>query len=194
MPTPVAHALGGVAAGCLVVAAAARAPGTPGLRRGIEAVAARLGPWRCAAGLAALGVLPDVDLLLGAHRGPTHSLGAVLLVGAAAGAAVPAARLTAALTAAAVVASHPLLDWLGTDTSPPQGIMAWWPWTDHFYRSDAGLFMRVCRQYASAECWRHNALAVVRELALLAPLTLGALLAARRALRGSGSATGGPGR
>ncbi len=194
MPTPVAHALGGVAAGCLAVAASALAAGTPAAGRGPEAVVARLGPWRGAAGLAALGVLPDVDLLLGLHRGPTHSLGAALLAGAAAGAAVPAARLTAALTAAAAVASHLLLDWLGTDPSPPHGIMAWWPWANHFTLSDTPLFLRVCREYGSLECWRHNALAVARETALLAPLTLVALLAARRALRGSGSATGGPGR
>ena len=194
MPTPVAHALGGVAAGCLAATGAALAPGTPAARRRLETVIARLGPRRCAAGLAALGVLPDVDLLLGMHRGATHSLGAVLVAGVFAGALVPAARLPAALTAAAAVASHPLLDWLGTDPSPPRGIMAWWPWANGFYLSDAAFFLRVCREYASPECWRHNTLAVARELVLLAPVTLAALLAARRVLRESGSATGGPGR
>ena len=116
------------------------------------------------------------------HRGVTHSLGAVLLAAAISGGIAPAARLPVALTAAAASGSHLLLDWLGTDPSPPHGIMAWWPWTSQFYLSDTPLFMRVCREYWSFECWRHNALAVAREVAMLAPVTLGALLVARRTL------------
>ncbi len=151
----------------------------------MEAVLARTGPWRGLAGLAGLGVLPDVDLLLGMHRSVTHSLGAVFLVAAVAGGIAPAARLSVALTAAAAFGSHLLLDWLGTDPSPPHGIMAWWPWTNQFYLSDTPLFMRVCREYWSLDCWRHNALAVSREIALLVPVTLAALLVARGALRRS---------
>lgn len=170
-------------AGCLVVAGSSTAPGTSASRRELEAVVARIGPRRGIAGLAALGVLPDIDLLVGMHRGVTHSLGAVFLVAAATGSIAPAARLPAALTAAAAFASHLLLDWLGTDPSPPHGIMAWWPWTSQFYVSDTPLFMRVCREYWSPACWRHNALSVAREIAVLAPVTLGALLAARLSLR-----------
>ena len=145
---------------------------------------ARIGPRRGIAVLVVLGVLPDIDLLLGMHRGVTHSLGAVLLAAAISGGIAPAARLPVALTAAAASGSHLVLDWLGTDPSPPHGIMAWWPWTSQFYLSDTPLFMRVCREYWSFECWRHNALAVAREVAMLVPVALGALLVARRSLRG----------
>ena len=184
MPTPIAHALGAVTASCLVVAGSSTALGTRASRRRLEAVLARIGPRRGIAGIAALGVVPDIDLLLGIHREVTHSLGAVLLTAAVAGGIAPVARLPVALAAAAAFGSHLLLDWLGTDPSPPYGIMAWWPWSDQFYLSATPLFMRVCREYWMAECWRHNALAVSRELLMLVPITLGALLVARRSLRG----------
>ena len=184
MPTPVAHALGGIAASCLVVAGSSLALRKPASRRGLETVIGRIGLRRGIIGVAALGVVPDIDLLLGIHRGVTHSLGAVLVAAAIAGALAPVARLPVTLAAAAAFGSHLLLDWLGADPSPPHGIMAWWPWSNQFYLSDTPLFMRVCREYWIADCWRHNALAVSRELLLLAPVTLGALLVARRSLQG----------
>lgn len=184
MPTPIAHGLGAIAASCLVAAASSLVLAGSGSRQRFESAIARIGPRRGLAGLAGLGVLPDFDLLLGMHRGVTHSLGAVLLAAAIAGALTPTARLPVALTAAAAFASHMLLDWLGTDPSPPYGIMAWWPWTEEFYLSDMQFFMRVCREYWMVECWRHNSLAVFRELVLLGPLTLAALLVARRSIRG----------
>ena len=183
MPTPIAHGLGAIAASSLVAAASSLVPGRSASRRGFEAAIARIGPRRGLAGIAGLGVLPDIDLLLGMHRGVTHSLGAMILAGAVAGAITPTARLPVALTAAAAFASHILLDWLGTDPSSPYGIMAWWPWTTDFYLSDAQLFMRVCREYWMPECWRHNFLAACRELAILVPVTAAALLVARRVLR-----------
>ena len=85
---------------------------------------------------------------------------------------------------AAAFGSHVLLDWLGTDPGPPYGIMAWWPLSRDFYLSDLQLFMRVCRDWNPA-CWRHNTLALLRELAILLPLTLAAVIGARHALRGS---------
>ena len=194
MPTPIAHALGGIAASCLAVAGSSLALRKPASRRSLETVIRRIGPGRGVIGAAALGVVPDVDLLFGMHRGVTHSLGAVLLAAAIAGGIAPAARLPAALTAAAAFASHLLLDWLGTDRSPPLGIMAWWPWSDRFHLSDTPLFLRVCREYWSLDCWRHNALAVAVELFLLVPITLGALLVARRSLRGKESAMRNDGR
>ena len=76
MPSPVGHAIAGVAAGWLV-AGAPNAPKVAGTFAGkvpatflLEAVL-----------FGALAALPDVDLLVGAHSGPTHSLGAAVIVG-----------------------------------------------------------------------------------------------------------------
>src|SRR4051794_2129973 len=114
MPSPVGHMLGGVAAGWLVA-------GTPRGRLWTEHW------WREAAPFAALGALPDLDLLFHAHRGPTHSLGAAAAVGIVAALAsartVVPNRWLLALACVAAYASHVLLDWLGTDTSAPIGVM-----------------------------------------------------------------------
>lgn len=176
MPTPIAHALGGVAAGCLVRISAAlvtrgRAPEAPLLRiEGRRALAA----------LAFLGMLPDADFLLGMHRSVTHSVGATLIAAALGWASVREGRLLAAVTVAAAYGSHLLLDWLGTDPAAPHGIMAWWPWTEEFYLSDAPLFMRVCREYWLPDCWRNNILALGRELLVLVPVTAATIFLAFR--------------
>ena len=190
MPTPIGHALGGVAAGCLVVAASVLAPGPRRRRHDVERLLARRGPWRGLAGLACLAVLPDVDLLLGTHSGATHSVGAMLIAAAVAAAVAGAwarpARPYVAAAAAAAYGSHVLLDWLGTDPSAPRGVMALWPLTREFHLSDAHLFLRVCREYWLADCWWNNLRAVARELVILGPIAVAATLAARRALRSPG--------
>ena len=205
MPTPLGHALGGVAAGCLVLAGSALAAERGGGRQlgpvpiarrsprsacAVGPLVSSIGPRRAAAGLACLGALADVDLLLGIHNGPTHSVGAALLVGAVAGALAARGRLLVAAVAAGAYGSHVLLDWLGTDPSAPHGVMALWPVTRDFYLSDAHLFLRVCREYWLPACWWHDLRAVGRELVLLAPVTLAALLAARGALRRGGPRRG----
>ena len=183
MPTPIAHALGGVAGGCLVAGAAALIPGRRRCERAFETAIARAGPARGAAVLACLGMLPDVDLLAGMHRSVTHSVGATLVAAAVGAATARRGRLFVAAAVAAAYGSHPLLDWLGHDPGAPHGIMAWWPWTMEFYLSEVQLFLRVCREYWQPECWRNNVLALGRELVILVPVTLAAALAARRALR-----------
>ena len=183
MPTPIGHALGGVAAGCLVVAASVLAPGPRSRGFELRRFLARIGPWRGLAGLACLATLPDLDLLLGTHSGATHSVGAMLIVAAAAAVAGAWARTAGphvALAAAAAYGSHVLLDWLGGDPSAPRGIMALWPLSREFHLSDAHLFLRVCREYWLADCWWHNLRAVARELAILGPIAAAAVLAARR--------------
>lgn len=181
MPTPIGHALGGIAAGCLVVAASALAPGPRSRRFELGRLLARIGPWRGLAGVACLATIPDVDLLLGIHRGPVHSVGAMLVAAGVAGAWARTAGPYVALAAAAAYGSHVLLDWLGADPSAPHGIMALWPWSREFHLSDAHLFLRVCREYWVADCWWHNLRAVARELAILGPIAAGAVLAACRA-------------
>jgi membrane-bound metal-dependent hydrolase YbcI (DUF457 family) len=162
MPSPVAHALAGLAAGWLVA-------GRPHERDRADAA-------RRAALFAALGALPDVDLFLGAHSGPTHSIGAAAIVG---GVAVIAATRSRPMTQAvriglaccAAYLSHVLLDWLGTDASPPIGIMALWPFSHAYFESNLHVFMAVSRRYYQG--WPfvvHNAHAVLRELLILVPL------------------------
>jgi LexA-binding, inner membrane-associated putative hydrolase len=167
MPSPVAHVIAGVTAGWLV-AGRPKEPGTFG---------------REALVLGALGALPDLDLLFGAHSGPTHSLGAALVVGILAG-CVQLARLrrpghaglsplVLAVACSAAYGSHALLDWLGTDTSPPIGIMALWPFSAAHYESDAHIFMAISRRYYHGWMFvRHNAMALVRELMILVPLLM----------------------
>ena len=168
MPSPLGHMLGGVAAGWLVSGVPARHEGS--------APAERV---RSALTYACLGALPDVDLLIGVHRGPTHSLGAALIVGIAAGAllyftgARRSLRSTTTLAAACVAAfgSHVLLDWLSSDNSAPIGIMALWPLDHTFYTSDLHVFMAISRRYYHGWTfvWQ-NLLAVTREVAILLPL------------------------
>ena len=75
------------------------------------------------------------------------------------------------LGVAAAWASHVLLDWLGSDTSPPIGIMALWPFSDGFYQSSLFLFDAISRRYwLPQEFIWHNLRAAVGELVILAPL------------------------
>ncbi|MCY4075987.1 MAG: metal-dependent hydrolase [Acidobacteria bacterium] len=178
MPTPIGHALGGVAAGCLVVAASRFRPGRRQPRE-LERFLARIGPWRGLAAIACLATIPDLDLLLGIHRGPAHSVGAMLIAAAVAGAWTRSAGPCVAAAAAAAYGSHVLLDWLGADPSAPHGVMALWPWSREFHLSDAHLFLRVCREYWLADCWWHNLRSVARELVILGPIAAAAVLAAR---------------
>ncbi len=100
----------------------------------------------------------------------THSLGAALIAGV--GALVLARgrerRLALALTIA--WASHVLFDWLGSDTTPPLGVMALWPLSREYYFSNAFIFEAISRRYWLDGFWRHNLLAVASELFLLAPI------------------------
>jgi inner membrane protein len=171
MPSPVGHVIAGVTVGWLV-AGSPKVPGTLG---------------REALLFGALAALPDIDLLFGAHSGPTHGVGAALVVGIFAGLVqlVRARRpgtaglspLALALACVAAYGSHALLDWLGTDTSPPIGIMALWPVSAAYYESDLHLFMAISRRYYHGWAFvRHNAVALVRELVILVPLLMVAIL------------------
>jgi membrane-bound metal-dependent hydrolase YbcI (DUF457 family) len=162
MPSPVGHALAGAAAGLAVA-------GVPAGERPRAA-------WGRLAIFGALGMLPDIDLLIGAHRGPSHSIGATLVIGLAALALTR--RPGISLAAAAAYGTHTLLDWMGSDSSPPIGVMALWPLTTGFYESDAHLFYSVSRRYWMPGFVAHNLRALVWELVILVP-TLAAVMAAR---------------
>ena len=114
----------------------------------------------------ALGAAPDLDLLVGAHSTYTHSLGAVVLTAIAALCGRAGARL--AVACAAAVASHVLLDWLGSDTTPPLGIMALWPFTREFYQSPSSCSWPSRADGGCQAFYTQNGMAALRELAILA--------------------------
>jgi len=175
MPSPVGHVLAGVAAGCIVA----------GLSHGDRKVPATT---RRVAVFAALGAAPDLDLLVGMHSGPTHSVGAAAMVGVAAYLVarrrVAASPVLFAVACAAAYASHILLDWLGTDASPPLGIMALWPFSRSYFESDLHLFMAISRRYYQGWVFvRQNLLALARELLILVPLLMSILYVRSRSSR-----------
>lgn len=163
MPSPIGHALGGVICGWIV----------RGNRLGRSETAVRE-----VLTFATLGVLPDIDLLFGLHSGPTHGIGVAGLAGALAWShwlRVPRSRDRAilALACVAAYASHTLLDWLGSDTSAPIGIMALWPFTSAYYESNFHIFDAVSRRFREPDLfWTQNIRALIRELLILAPIAI----------------------
>src|SRR5436189_880788 len=93
MPSPVGHALGGIAAGWLLQGPAGR---------GACLVDSR----QAAVTFALLAMAPDLDLFLEVHRGPTHSLGAALAIGGLTWLLVRTRRADPARFAAACAAAY----------------------------------------------------------------------------------------
>ena len=156
MPSPVGHALGGAIAGW----------GVAGRRTWPAWVSQAIV-------FMSVGMLPDIDLVFGAHSGPTHSIGAALIAavlawGVSGFRARP--RMTAAVFAA--YASHILLDWLGDDTSAPYGVMALWPLSHEYFMSPLGLFPAITRRYWLPGFWMHNFRALVFEVVVLVPIAV----------------------
>jgi membrane-bound metal-dependent hydrolase YbcI (DUF457 family) len=114
------------------------------------------------------GAAADLDLLVGTHRGPTHSVTAALLTFAVVVLLTRNVRWGSAMSAA--WGSHVLLDWLATDTSPPIGEMALWPLTRSYYESSLHLFPAISRRYWLAEFWTYNLKALAIELVILGPV------------------------
>jgi len=161
MPSPIGHALGGIAV------AWASVP-----RRN----------WKAAAVLAAVALAPDLDLLIADHRGISHSLGAAVVAGLVAFAAALrkgvrpgsdpffAARWGAAVALA--WGSHIFFDWLSNDTRPPIGVMALWPITRDYYKAAIEIFPPVSRRCCGVRFWQYNTGAAIVELAIMTPLLL----------------------
>ncbi len=183
MPSPLGHALGGVAAAWL---AGGRLPRTTHATVVVPLTGGRvrrvLGPVALEAALfAAVAVVPDLDLLAGVHRTVTHSIGAVILAGMVA-LLVTRGRWPAVVVGVmAAWGSHLLLDWLGADMSPPSGLMLLWPFTSHYYQSSLDFFDAISRRYWLPDefIW-HNARAVAKEAVVLAPVAWLAYRWARR--------------
>ena len=180
MPSPLGHALGGA-----IVAAALSPLGVwrPDAGCGIRHTftAALRSPMLVVAVIAAC--LPDLDFLWGRHNMETHSLGAALLAGLAVRVVTRgrARRLAVAVTLAWT--SHVLFDWLGSDDTPPLGVMALWPITSTFYFADAFVFEAISRRYWLAGFWRHNLWAVATEAVLLLPILAAIVLLRCRGTR-----------
>ena len=171
MPSPVGHALAGLATGWVI--RGNRLDQANGRREALL--------------FAGLGALADVDLLFGMHSGPTHGVGAAVLAGACAWLpwihVTGRSRMTLAVACTLAYGSHALLDWLGSDTSPPIGIMALWPFSREHYESSVHLFLAVSRRIWQPEkFWMQNLFALLRELLILVPplLLIGWLRRVRR--------------
>jgi membrane-bound metal-dependent hydrolase YbcI (DUF457 family) len=186
MPSPVGHALAGIAV-------AWGADLLPGIRTWRTASATASWYARAGNGLtlscAALAVAPDLDLLFtGFHRSVTHSFISILVVAgvcalAAARARLPVARIVC--MCAGAWATHMLLDWLAADPSSPRGIQAFWPFDERRFISGWDIFPETeRRQIFSAPAIRENLVALVSELALMGPLVLGLWLVRVKALAG----------
>jgi pimeloyl-ACP methyl ester carboxylesterase len=185
MPSPVGHALAGVA----VAWTADLIPGDRAWR-----TAPPQASWYRRAGngltavCVALAAAPDLDLLSRAHRTYTHSIGAVVLAGLLAAIVAakyrrPVARI--ALMCAAAYATHLALDWASVDTLPPYGLQALWPFSDAWLISGWDLFRQTERHdFFSAASIRTNLLAVMQEVAILAPPLVPLWLVRVKALAG----------
>lgn len=149
MPSPVGHALGGIAVGWNV---------SP--KRNLQTAAV----------LAAVAIAPDLDLVFGTHREISHSIGAALAAGLVALIATRRPRWALAITLA--WASHVGLDWLSNDTRPPIGVMALWPVTRDYYKAAIEIFPPVSRRYWESRFWLYNLRALVVEVVVLAPITV----------------------
>src|SRR5262245_10980040 len=164
MPTPAGHA----AAGLIVAWFAESTVRKPSFA----------GP--LAIGCALAATIADIDILFGSHRTYTHSITAAAIAGIATWMILwrrtpLAARL--GLAVAAAYASHPLLDWLGKDTSVPPGVMACCPWSSRYFISGLDLFGEVSRRYWKPdEFIVGNFNAVGHELLILAPVAIVAWL------------------
>ena len=162
VPTPVGHALGGLIVGLL----ASRAPtdASSPSRAWLGTSAERRFLLLCAF----VACLPDLDFGWGRHNMETHSIGFAALVGLAVWAWRRSPR--AALACGFAVGTHVLFDWLGSDDFPPLGVMALWPFSHEFYFANAFVFQAISRRYWLPGFVQHNLLAVLREIAILAPI------------------------
>jgi membrane-bound metal-dependent hydrolase YbcI (DUF457 family) len=115
----------------------------------------------------------DLDLLVGAHSGPTHSIGAAAIAGLVAALArwpIARSRVMIGVVAFLAWATHPLMDSLAPDTSLPYGVMAFWPFSHQYFLTGLSVFMPIWRYPVSARAITHDILAIGRELLLLGPV------------------------
>ena len=172
MPTPLGHALAGIAAGTACC-------GSRSL----------LGHWRDLLLFSLAGQIPDLDFVPGIimgdpdlyHHGVSHSVGAALIAGGLfyLWGLHRKDALRWGLMGFFVVLSHVLIDALCTDTSPPSGVPLLWPFSQEYYLIYP-LFLDVWRSPLALGTLLHNLKAMALESALLGNLALGCILWRRR--------------
>ena len=177
MPSPIGHALGGLAVAWAADLLPPRAT-----------LGSREGP-RSAYFCLALAVLPDADLLLPiAHRTVTHSFAAVAAVALlmiVAGSVTGKVTARFAVACVAAYASHLLLDWLQADPTPPLGIQALWPASSRWFISGWDILRPTERRHMfEPATMQRNVLAVVQEIVVLGPVAAAAWLVRVKALAG----------
>ena len=130
MPSPIGHALAGVAISLAV-------PNSDRSRDRRWAI-----NWKLAGLCAFFAALPDIDLLyMPIHRTITHSIPvAILFTIIAVGVTGQVKRGLTPFVIGLAWSSHVLLDWLGADANPPYGIQMFWPFSDRWYFSAWNIF------------------------------------------------------
>ena len=123
--------------------------------------------------LAAIGVMPDLDLLINRHSAETHSIGAAAIVATiSAFARLPVAQTRRRIWLAVFLAwmTHPLLDAFTDDSSIPIGIMIAWPFSTAHFHSGIAVFEPIYRRYWLPGFFAHNVFAAAKELAIVGPI------------------------
>jgi membrane-bound metal-dependent hydrolase YbcI (DUF457 family) len=118
----------------------------------------------------------------------THSLVAAAVVGLCAGVIAATTRrpiTRIALTCALAYATHLVLDLLGADPVPPEGIQLLWPFSHDWFISGWNIFEHTERRHLfSAFSLGQNAKAIFREVAILGPIVIVTWLVRVKALTG----------
>jgi len=159
MPSPVGHALAAVAAGWTIARPAVD-------RRALFVQTAAF---------AAIGMAPDLDLLINRHSRETHSLGAAVIVASIAALMrwpIATDRRRIWLAACAAYLTHPVLDMLAPDHAPPIGVMFFWPFSRQHFETGWEIFLPISRDWGSPDLYANNLRAVVREMVILTPVVV----------------------
>lgn len=164
MPSPIGHALAGLAIGLLAMPDRTQAPDKP-------QVPSYLFP---AVGVL-VAALPDADLLVSHfHRAATHSLGAtallMILTTVVTGQVTGRVGWRLVLLVGTSHGSHVLMDWLGADPTTPAGIQALWPFDSRFHVSGLNWFPQTERGLENPGAFDKNLRALLFELSTMGPL------------------------
>ncbi len=174
MPSPLGHALAGLAIGWSADA--------------IRRKPLRAGSYSLAAVCGALAISPDFDFLYPPfHRMATHSLTAIVSIAIVALAwhrrTTTGARTTVVVACVLAYASHVLLDLLGGDTKVPAGIQLLWPFSDGWFISGVRVFRETyLRGFFEPSIIVSNTLAIARELLVIIPFAAVTFAWRRRSL------------
>jgi membrane-bound metal-dependent hydrolase YbcI (DUF457 family) len=174
MPSPIGHALAGLAIGLTAEPSTKAEPASS--RRRVSTFAILGG---------VVAALPDADLVYSPiHRGVSHSIGLTILLmiiaAAVTGWVTGRVRWRWVLVVGAAHGSHILMDWLGTDRYPPQGLEALWPFSHRFYISGWNIFPPTERRLFVPGAIATDLRAVLAEIAIMGPVVALAWLAKRR--------------